>query len=113
MFSPPQFVKIQSKLHCTRRHHHPSVPATFHFRNCVCNRSSYTTVVATDVDIELVAWQVVLGDQTSWSPQYQIYLQMLKQGQTEAPARWHERTEAPEQTADPARKVWQRPANTK
>ena len=38
----------------------------------------------------------VLGDQISRSPQYQRYLQMLRQGQTEAPAR----------------KVWQRPANT-
>ena len=54
----------------------------------------------------------VLGDQTSRSPQYQRYLQMLKKGQTEAPARRHERTEAPERTAAPARKVWQRPANT-
>ena len=55
----------------------------------------------------------VLGDQTSRSPQYQRYLQMLKQGQTEAPARKLERTSAPERTVAPARKVWQRPANTK
>ena len=55
----------------------------------------------------------VLEDQTSWSPQYQRYLQMLKQGQTEAPARKLERTSAPERTVAPARTVWQRPANTK
>ena len=47
----------------------------------------------------------VLGDQTSRSPQYQRYLQMLRQGQTEAPTRRQQQTEAP------ARKVSQRPAN--
>ena len=55
----------------------------------------------------------LLGDQTYRSSQYQRYLQMMKQGQTEAPARKLERTSAPERTVAPARKVWQRPANTK
>ena len=55
----------------------------------------------------------LLGDQTYRSSQYQRYLQMMKQGQTEAPARKLERTSAPERTAAPARKVWQRTANTK
>ena len=63
----------------------------------------------------------LLGDQTYRSSQYQRYLQMLKQGQTEAPARNTERktapnterTSAPERTTAPARTVWQRTANTK
>ena len=61
-------------------------------------------------DVVELCSKFLLGDQTSRSPQYQRYLQMLKQGQTEAHARKLERMLAPERTVAPASKVWQRPA---
>ena len=89
----------------------PNVPRINKKQNT--RQKSVRQQVTNTVASPLTHRRSVLGDQTSRSPQYQRYLQMLKQGQTEAPARRHERTEAPERTADPARKVWQRPTNTK
>ena len=82
----------------------PNVPRINKQQNV--RQKSVRQQVTNTVASPLTHRRSVLGDQTSRSPQYQRYLQMLKQGQTEAPAKRHERTEAPERTADPARKVW-------
>ena len=89
----------------------PNVPRTNKKQNT--RQKSVRQQVTNTIASPLTHRRSVLGDQTSRSPQYQRYLQRLKPGQTEARARRRKRTEAPERTADPARKVWQRPTNTK
>ena len=89
----------------------PNVPRINKEQNT--RQKSVRQQVTNTVASPLTHRRSVLGDQTYRSSQYQRYLQMMKQGQTEAPARKLERTSAPERTVAPARKVWQRPANTK
>ena len=86
----------------------PNVPRINMEQNT--RQKSVRQQVTNTVASPLTHHRSVLGDQISRSPQYQRYLQMLRQGQTEAPARTHKLTAAPERTAAPARKVWQRPA---